>query len=260
MFRLRTATAVLMLCGLLAASSCARAANAPESRSFDARGVKIHYLIAGHGPAVVLIHGLHSSAEINWRMNGVIAELAKDHTVIAFDMPGHGRSDKPDGDEAYGRQLVEDVVLLLDELKIRQAQMVGYSLGGMVIMRLLADHPERVSAALLGGMGWLRDGSPQQRFWEHLPAREGTGTPPAFVRNVAQLALTEEEVRKIRVPVEIVLGTRDPVKRSYVEPLERVQPQWPVVEIDGAGHISCILKSQFRDAIATWVRKQTADR
>jgi pimeloyl-ACP methyl ester carboxylesterase len=245
----------LLVCLLFGLAAPTRAADAPASRTFDARGVKLHYLIAGRGPAVVLIHGLHSSAEINWHLNGVLGELAKDHTVIAFDLPGHGRSDKPEGDEAYGLRLVEDVVMLLDELKIKQAQVVGYSLGGMVAMKLMVEHPERVSAGLLGGMGWLRDGSALQRFWDQLPSREGGRTPAAFVRNVSKLAVTEEEVKRIRIPVEIVVGDRDPVKRLYVVPLERIRPDWPVVEIEGAGHLSCIVKPPFRDAVAAWVRR-----
>ena len=114
-------------------------ATAPKSDSFDAKGVKIHYLLAGSGEPVVLIHGLDSSAEINWNVNGVVGELAKDHEVVAFDMPGHGRSDKPTSDDAYGRQIVEDVVLLMDHLKLKKAHIVGYSLGGMVAPQIHRD-------------------------------------------------------------------------------------------------------------------------
>jgi len=87
------------------------AAEETRSRSFDAKGVKIHFLVEGKGEPVVLIHGLYSSAQINWRMTGIVAELAEDHQVIAFDMPGHGRSDRPENEDAYGHQIVEDVLI-----------------------------------------------------------------------------------------------------------------------------------------------------
>jgi pimeloyl-ACP methyl ester carboxylesterase len=59
---------------------------------------------------------------------------------------------------------------------------------------------------------------------------------------------------RIDVPVEVVVGDRDPVKRMYVGPLRLARKDWPVVEIDGAGHIDCILKKPFRDEVARWVR------
>src|SRR5262245_7071461 len=111
---------LLAVVAVAAGCSSSRAAVKLESATFDANGVKIHYLTAGSGEPVILIHGLDSSAEINWNLNGVIAELSTDHRVVAFDMPGHGRSDKPAGESAYGRHIVDDVVLLMDHLKIER--------------------------------------------------------------------------------------------------------------------------------------------
>src|SRR5437879_3439282 len=182
------------------------AADPPAPQFFDAKGVKIHYVVEGRGEPVVLIHGLYASAETNWRLPGVIAELAKDHQVIALDMPGHGRSDKPDKEEAYGVQIVEDVVLLLDHLKISKAHIVGYSLGGTVTMKLLARHPERVISATVGGMGWLRDGSSLQRVWDQLHGRDSAAVPQVFLKAVGQLALSEEELKKITAPVKVIIG------------------------------------------------------
>jgi len=234
-----------------------RALERPVSRSLTVKGVALHYVIQGEGEPVVLIHGLYSSADINWRFTGVMAELAKDHQVIALDMPGHGRSDKPNSEEAYGIQIVDDVVALLDSLKIKKAHIVGYSLGGMVAMKFLALHQDRVISAVVGGMGWFRQGSGLQKFWEQIPAREEVKgrTPSAFLRTVGQLALSADELRGIRVPVEILVGDRDPVKPLYVVPLRPVRKDWPIVEIEGAGHINCIVKKPFGDEIAAWVRK-----
>ena len=233
------------------------AAEPPNLHTVEVKGVKIRYLDQGAGDPVVLIHGLHSTPEMNWGLNGIIADLAKDHRVIAVDLPGHGRSDKPDKEDAYGLQLVEDMVALLDQAKIKKAQFVGYSLGGMIVAKMLATHPERVSAALLGGMGWLKEGSGLQKVWGKMKAREGARTPAAFTQSIGKLALTEEELKKIDIPVEIVVGDRDPVKRLYVTPLQQTRNDWPVVEIAGAGHIECVLKKQFRDEVGKWVRKNT---
>jgi pimeloyl-ACP methyl ester carboxylesterase len=233
------------------------AAERPASETLNVKGVKLHFLIEGKGEPIVLIHGLNSSSDINWRAPGIMAALAADHQVMALDLPGHGRSDKPDKEDAYGLQVVEDVVFLLDHLKIKKAHIVGYSLGGMVAMKLMVTHPERVLSGTLGGMGMLRDGSTLQRTWEKMPAREGGRTPSAFVHGIGKLAVTEAEVRKIDVPVTIIVGDRDPVRRLYVEPLRKVRPDWPVIEIANSGHLDCIVKKQFRDEVVGWIKKNT---
>jgi pimeloyl-ACP methyl ester carboxylesterase len=218
---------------------------APQSQFFDAKGVRIHYLVEGTGEPVVLIHGLDSSARVNWEMPGTIDALAKDHQVIAIDLPGYGQSDKPLEPDAYGLQWVEDVVLLLDHLKIQKAHIVGYSMGGMVALKLIAEHPDRVLSGTLGGMGWLQAGSILQRVWAHMRSVSGKG--------VSELALTEGELKAITVPVEILVGDRDPMRRLYVAPLQKVRSDWRVIEIQGAGHLNCIFKQQFIEEIEKWL-------
>ncbi len=218
---------------------------APESQFFDARGVKIHYLVEGTGEPVVLIHGLDSSARLNWQLPGTIDALAKDHQVIALDLPGYGQSDKPIEPEAYGLRWVADVILLLDRLKIQKAHIVGYSMGGMVALKFIAEHPDRVLSGALGGMGWLREGSFLQKAWAHMRS--------VSARGGAELALTEDELKAIRVPVLILVGDRDPMRTMYVVPLQKVRNDWQVIEIQGAGHLTCIVKKQFIDELEKWL-------
>jgi pimeloyl-ACP methyl ester carboxylesterase len=218
---------------------------AAESQFFDAKGVKIHFLIEGTGEPVVLIHGLDSSARVNWQMPGTIDALARDHQVIAVDLPGYGESDKPDDPAAYGEQWVDDVILLLDHLNIRKAHIVGYSMGGMVALKLIAEHPERVISGTLGGAGWLRQDSILQKIWTHMRS--------LGARSISELALTADQLKAIRTPVEILVGDRDPMKKLYVEPLESVRSDWRVIEIEGAGHLNCIVKKQFIDELEKWL-------
>jgi pimeloyl-ACP methyl ester carboxylesterase len=218
---------------------------AAESQFFDAKGVKIHFLIEGTGEPVVLIHGLDSSARINWQMPGTIDALARDHQVIAIDLPGYGESDKPDDPAAYGEQWIDDVILLLDHLNIRKAHIVGYSMGGMVALKLIAEHPERVISGTLGGAGWLRQDSILQKIWTHMRS--------LGARSISELALTADQLKAIRTPVEILVGDRDPMKKLYVEPLESVRSDWRVIEIEGAGHLNCIVKKQFIDELEKWL-------
>src|SRR5258708_3625144 len=143
---------------LLVVVNPSRATAAPESQFFDAKGVKIHYLIEGTGEPVVLIHGLDSSARINWQAPRTIDALAKDHQVIALDLPGYGQSDKLSDPAAYGEQWVEDLILLMDHLKIQKAHIVGYSMGGVVALKLIAEHLDRVLSGPSVAWEWCRTG------------------------------------------------------------------------------------------------------
>jgi pimeloyl-ACP methyl ester carboxylesterase len=232
-----------------------RAADKPAGHTFDAKGAKIWYSVRGKGEPVVLIHGLLSSAWINWDLPGTGAMLAKDYRVIAPDVRAHGLSDKPTKDEAYGPELVEDVVRLLDHLKIKKAHIVGYSMGGIIAAKFIAKHPDRVLSGTLGGMGWLREGGAAQRGFAQM-GKEGNAVG-ICARSLAKLALTEDEIKSIRVPVTVLVGENDGViKGLYLQHLRRVRKDWPVVEIKGADHVTCILKPQFGEEIRKWLAKQ----
>jgi len=248
---------------MLVASVCAapvgltQAFDKPIGQTFDANGVKIWYFVQGKGEPVVLIHGWISSARINWELPGTSGLLAQDYEVIALDMRGHGRSDKPMKEEAYGPELVEDIVRLLDHLKIKEAHIVGYSMGGIVAANFIAKHPDRVLSGTLGGMGWLKPGSAAQWGFAQIGKNDPNARAVAICgRSLARLALTENELKAIRVPVTVLVGEKDDlIKKLYVEPLGKVRKDWSVVEIKGANHITCILEPQFQKEIAVWLRK-----
>jgi pimeloyl-ACP methyl ester carboxylesterase len=124
-------------------------------------GVKIHYMTQGRGSPVILIHGFTGSAEGNWFANGIANALAANHRVIALDVRGHGKSDKPHEADKYGDRLWKDVFELMDHLRIERAHVHGYSMGGMIVTQLLAHHPERFITASYGGSG-VRETDPKQ--------------------------------------------------------------------------------------------------
>jgi pimeloyl-ACP methyl ester carboxylesterase len=224
-------------------------------QTFDANGVKLSYSVQGKGEPVVLIHGWLSSGWINWQLPGTTALLARDFQVIALDVRGHGQSDKPAKDDAYGPELVEDVVRLLDHLKIKKAHIVGYSMGGIITAKFLAKHADRALSGTLGGMGWLREGGAAQ--WGFAQMGKERSPIGLCARSLAKLVLTEAEIKSIRVPVTVLVGDKDGlIKKLYVEDLQRVRKDWPVIEIKDADHISCIFKKQFKDEIQKWLAGQ----
>jgi pimeloyl-ACP methyl ester carboxylesterase len=229
-----------------------------KTQTFDSKGVKISYSTQGQGEPVVLIHGWLSSAWINWELPGISGLLAKDYRVIALDVRGHGQSDKPMKEEAYGLELVEDVVRLLDHLKIKKAHIVGYSMGGIITARFIAKYPDRTLSGTLGGMGWLREGGVGQMGFAQIGKKASKATPTTLCgRSLATLALTEKELKSIQVPMTVLVGDKDTlVNKLYVGDLKMVRQDWPVVQIKNADHITCLLRPQFKEEIQKWLAKQ----
>jgi pimeloyl-ACP methyl ester carboxylesterase len=134
------------------------AAGGPKDGFFTTSdGVKIHYIELGKtdspGAPVILIHGFSGTAHGNWFLNGIADALAVRHHVVAIDCRGHGKSEKPHDSAKYGPRMSEDVIELMDHLKIDKAHVHGYSMGGMITAQLLAKHPERFLTAAFGGSG-----------------------------------------------------------------------------------------------------------
>ena len=225
--------------------------------NFDSAGVKIHYAVRGEGEPVILIHGLYSSARVNWDSPGVSAHLAKHFQVITLDCRGHGESDKPTDANAYGINMVEDVVRLMDHLKIPQARVAGYSMGGAIALKLAAGHPERLNRLVLCGMGWRKASGPLYRFWETAEGKrfKRSDVPPACENSFPELSVTEAEIKAVTIPVEMIVGDSDPYREWYVEPLHEVRPDWPVHIIANANHINSPIKPDFKTQLETALLK-----
>ncbi|MGI3779834.1 MAG: alpha/beta fold hydrolase [Janthinobacterium lividum] len=106
-------------------------------------GIRQHWVSAGDGPPVYLLHGFPETW-FGWRKQ--IAVLAEHHTVVAPDLRGYGATDKP----ASGydkRTMAADVVALMDHLGHPRAAVVGHDRGARVATRLVKDHPDRVDAS-----------------------------------------------------------------------------------------------------------------
>ncbi len=100
---------------------------------------------ANNGIPVVLIHGFPFSKEM-WRPQ--IDALKNNYYVITYDVRGHGGSDVSDGQYSV-EYFVDDLVGLLDHLKISKAVVVGFSMGGYIALRAIERHPERFRALAL---------------------------------------------------------------------------------------------------------------
>jgi pimeloyl-ACP methyl ester carboxylesterase/putative sterol carrier protein len=132
----------------------------PRFGTLRARGVRTAYLEAGEGPPVVLLHGLGAT---NASMLPTLWDLARDHRVIAPDLPGFGDSGKPV--RAYHAQFYARwLSAFLGQLGVDRAHLVGNSMGGRVALEMGLEHPDRVdrmvllmpSPAFIRGREWVR--------------------------------------------------------------------------------------------------------
>ena len=122
-------------------------------------GIKIHYLTHGDsGSWVVLVHGYSDNAQRMWFNTGIAPEIAKHHRVVAIDNRNHGQSDKP---TPGGSGRAEDVIELMDHLKIQRAHIHGYSMGGGIVGTLLGMIPDRFITAGFGGSSMAMARPPQ---------------------------------------------------------------------------------------------------
>ena len=243
-----------------------------EDHTFDSNGVPIRFTLEGEGDTpLVLLHGFATSLEL---MAALTPGLKDDYWVIAVDARGHGKSGKPHDPEKYGLEMMEDVVRLLDHLGVERAHVFGYSMGGMITLKLVTTHPERLLSAVAGGYGWP-ESSPEgdafmDRVAEALERGEGFGPlfdsltpegeepPPreqieaiermllatndplalaAAARDFRHLALTEEALEKNTVPTLAIVGERDPLAED-VDRLAGAMANLEVVVIEGADHQS----------------------
>jgi pimeloyl-ACP methyl ester carboxylesterase len=245
---------------------------AAQDKYFDAGGVRLRYVEQGAGEPVVLVHGFANTLDI-WAANSIVQSLAPSYRVIAFDMRGHGKSDKPHDPAKYGREMGLDVVRLLDHLGIRRAHVVGYSLGGHVTSQLLTLRPERfLSATLIAGSGRFtwdagqakeaeQDASEMERecISRSLMARlapTGAAPPPddslkvfsasclqsqdrfalaAVTRSRADHVIAPAAAAAVTVPTLAIVGTNDPMKAG-LDALVRFRPSVRLVLVEGATH------------------------
>src|ERR1700716_3785671 len=124
---------------------------------FDSDGIRLHYEVHGNerGAPLVVVHGFASDYRLNWvgtRWQEALTTAG--FRVFGLDCRGHGLSDKPHDRAAYAIGIMAgDVARLLDHAGIRTAGYLGYSMGARIGLQVVMDLPDRVSRAVLGGIG-----------------------------------------------------------------------------------------------------------
>jgi pimeloyl-ACP methyl ester carboxylesterase len=241
---------------------------------FNSNGVNIRYIVAGKGEPVILVHGFAGNLEM-WRP--LIADLSKDHEVIAFDCRGHGKSDKPHQPQQYGMEMVNDITRLMDHLQISKAHIMGYSMGGGIVMKMLVEHPDRFATAVVGAnRGFHAEDLEQQAsltkylqtgmsFSEAVIAAAPPDAPPlsteqreALKRDdpnhdtralAAQrlgnkgLIVSDDSLKANKVPTLVIYGGNDHPE-GYAD-FKKILSNAEYAVIPGAGHAGAVQSPEF---------------
>jgi pimeloyl-ACP methyl ester carboxylesterase len=230
---------------------------------------RIHYYVIGEGPPLLLVHGVASRAA---DAAPLFSTLAKKHRVYAPDLLGYGESDRP-RDSDYSVATQTDVIRdFMDAMRLREADVIGMSMGGWTTLKLAAEHPERVKRLVLvssAGVDFAttldeRAFSPetmdelrasfarQSDRAAKLPdfilrdfLRRGRDRQWIVRRSMASMLtrrdLLDRKLQRVRMPVLLVWGTDDKiVPFSVAASMQREMPQAHIVPLHGCGHLAII--------------------
>jgi pimeloyl-ACP methyl ester carboxylesterase len=190
----------------------------PDSRFIQVGGIRVHYKQKGDGsPALVLLHGFGASV-FSWRE--VMDPLAASHTVVAFDRPAFGLTERPMPGEWKAQNpytadsQIEITVGLMDALGLEHSILVGNSAGGTIATLTALRHPDRVQALVLispaiysggGAPAWSRPllNTPQMRHLGPLFARRIETAGTDFIRSAWHdpAKITEDVLEGYRKPL-----------------------------------------------------------
>jgi pimeloyl-ACP methyl ester carboxylesterase len=219
-------------------------AQKPTTGYAPVNGLKMYYEIhgSGRGAPVVLLHGSYMTITNNW--TDWIGELSKTRKVVAVEMQGHGRTADINRDFSY-ENLAHDIAAMLDYLKIKQADVLGYSMGGGVAMQVAIRHPEKVRkvvsiSAVFRHDGWVKEaldvfpqltadvfkGSPIETEYKKL-----SPTPnefPNFVKRVIAMDLKPydfgaDKLKATKAPFLFIHGDADGVRLDHIAEMFRLK-------------------------------------
>ena len=212
-----------------------------QSGYVSVNGLEMYYEIHGKGQPLVLLHGAFSG--IGTSFGRILPGLAKTRQVIAFELQGHGRTadiDRPLTVEG----MADDVAAALPELRIEQADVLGYSTGGAVALHFATRHPEMlrklvlmsigyslsgIHPGLMEGMGQMKPemmyGSPFHEEYMRLAPH-----PEDFARLFEKKTqmdrqlkdFSDDSIRGIKAPVLLMIGDSDLIRPEHAVEMFRL--------------------------------------
>ncbi|WP_420179230.1 alpha/beta fold hydrolase [Paenarthrobacter sp. TA1.8] len=209
--------------------------------------VELNVAVAGHGPAVVLLHGFPQT-HLMWRH--IAADLVADHTVICPDLRGYGASDKPAGEaeETYSkRTMAADIVAAARGLGHHRFALAGHDRGALVAVRAGLDHPDAVSHLL------VLDVLPTLDMWDILHGADAKVAWHLYL--MAQPA---------GIPEPMIEATADSFFASFIDgwaaDSEAIPPRYREEYLKASGQAVWSIVADYRASAGIDVAHDRADR
>jgi pimeloyl-ACP methyl ester carboxylesterase len=190
----------------------------------------------------MVLHGSFMTITNNW--TNMIAPLSKSRQVIAVEMQGHGRTADINRDFSY-ENLADDIAALLDYLKIKQVDALGYSMGGGVALQLAIRHPEKVRkvvsiSAVFRHDGWIKEaldaypqlngaalkGTPFETEYKKLsptPDRFDTFVKRAIQMDIKPYDFGVAKLKATKAPMLFIHGDADGVRLDHIAEMFRLK-------------------------------------
>ena len=257
---LRILLIILMNAGIVLGSglqcSALPASNA-KGEYITVNGRRMYLEQYGHGRALVLLHGGLSTIEKSFEKQ--IAAFSKHHHVIAIEQTGHGHT--PDADIPFSYvQMARDTGGVLRSLNVKDADIIGWSDGGILALLIASHHPELVHRLVVSGVNIdlvgmspedvkaIRESSaeelaqgipPSDNYLEVSP--DGPGHWPVVVKKVWDLWLTpiavkQEDLARVQAPVLVVCGDNDIIPLEHTIEIFKSLPHANLLVLPGTGH------------------------
>jgi pimeloyl-ACP methyl ester carboxylesterase len=237
---------------------------AAETGSYAAvNGLKMYYQVEGGGRPLVLIHG--GVCTIEDCIGPVRAALAQGRQTIAMEQQGHGRTADIDRPLSYD-QMAEDTAALLKQLKVENADVIGYSMGGAVALRLALRHPALVRKLAVFGTGYSAAGFPpgfldgfktlkaedvpaafRQAYEKVAPNPKGW---PALIEKIKGLVanakdMSADDLKAIKAPVLVMIGDADLVRAEHAVEMYRLIPNAKLAILPVSDHFAFVQRPDW---------------
>lgn len=201
-------------------------------------GQIIYYEKTGEGSPVILAHGNGESCKI---FDALIPELSKTHTVYAIDSRGHGLSAAVS--EYHYEDMAEDTAAFVQALDLIKPAFYGFSDGGIVGLIAASKYPSMFSAIAVSGanltpFGW--------KFFAKLPVRLSylRKKRPLDRLMLKEPHLTKADLSRITVPVLVLAGANDIIKKSETKRIAAYIPDSTLKILPGESHASYVIHSK----------------
>jgi pimeloyl-ACP methyl ester carboxylesterase len=238
------------------ALALAAPASAANGSYASVNGLKMYYEIEGTGRPLVLLHGGLCTIEVC--LGKLRPALAKGWKTIAIEQQAHGRTADRDRPLTH-EQMAEDTAALLRQLKVRNADFFGYSMGGSIALRVALRHPDLVRKVVIIGTSFNNEGL-IPGLVENIKALKPEEVPPQFREGYEKVApdpkrwpalvakmrtvlseskgLRAEDIKSIKAPTMVMLGDADIVRPEHAVEMFRLLPHGQLAVLPASDHFA----------------------